>query len=67
MCPMTPAAAAFDQAMAIQKRMNGGFGRHADIPVQSPHQKHANPALHPMALLDLKPDDQATCLESRLA
>ncbi|MDF2116207.1 hypothetical protein PY365_11525 [Roseiarcaceae bacterium H3SJ34-1] len=55
MRPMTRAATAFDQAMAIEKRMNGAFGGDPDTPVQPPDQECANLARAPMWLLGLKP------------
>jgi hypothetical protein len=52
-------AAALDQAVAIENRMDGALGRHPDIAVEPPDQELADLARTPMRLLALEPDNQA--------
>jgi len=52
-------AAALDQAMAIENRMDGALGRNPDIAVEPPDQELADLACAPVRLLSLQLDDQA--------
>ena len=44
-------AAALDQAMAVENRMDGAFGRNPDVAVEPPDQQFADLARAPMRLL----------------
>ena len=59
-------AAAFDQAVAIENRMDGALGWNPDIAVEPPDQELADLARAPMRLLGLQPDDQALDLLRQL-
>ena len=52
-------AAALDQAMAIEHRMDGAFGRNPDIAVEPSYQQLPDLARAPVRLLGLEPDNQA--------
>src|SRR6202043_1846026 len=51
-------AAALDQAVAVEHRVNGAFGGNLDISVEATHQQFADLAGAPVRLLALQPDDQ---------
>src|SRR5690349_18370350 len=51
-------AAALDQAVAIEHRMNGALGGNPDVAVEPAHQQFADLAGAPVWLLALQPDDQ---------
>jgi hypothetical protein len=51
-------AAAPDQAVAIEHRMDGALGRNSDIAVEPPDQQLADLARAPVRLLALEPDNQ---------
>jgi hypothetical protein len=51
-------AAALDQAVAIEHRMNGAPGGNPDVAVEPAHQQFADLAGAPVRLLALQPDDQ---------
>jgi hypothetical protein len=36
---MTRSAAALDQALSVENRIDGAFGRYLDVPVEPPHQE----------------------------
>ena len=55
---MARPAAALDQAVAIEHRMNGALGGNPDVAVEPAHQQFANLAGAPVRLLALQPDDQ---------
>ena len=59
-------AAALDQAVAIENRMDGALGRNPDIAVEPPDQELADLARAPVRLLGLQPDDQALDLLRQL-
>ena len=59
-------AAVLHQAMAIEDRMDGAFGRNPDIPVEPPDQKLSDLARAPVRLLGLEPDNQALDLLRKL-
>ena len=63
---MTRPAAALDQAVAIENRMDGALGRHPDVAVEPPDQEFADLARAPMRLLSLQPDNQALDLLRQL-
>ena len=50
-------AAALDQVVAVENRMDGAPGRNPDIAVKPPDQEFADLARAPMRLLTLEPDD----------
>ena len=52
-------AAALDQAVAIEHRMDGALGGNPDIAVEPPDQQFADLAGAPVRLLALQPDNQA--------
>src|SRR5262249_62105783 len=52
-------AAALDQAMAIEHRMDGAFGGNPDIAIEPPNQQFADLARAPVRLLGLQADNQA--------
>ena len=52
-------AAALNQAVAIENRMDGALGRNSDIAVEPPDQELADLAGPPVRLLALEPDNQA--------
>jgi len=52
-------AAAPDQAMAIEHRMDGAFGRNPNIAVEPPDQQFPDLARTPVWLLGREPDNQA--------
>jgi hypothetical protein len=52
-------AAALDQAMAVEDRMDGAFGRNPDIAVEPSDQQFPDLARAPVRLLGLEPDNQA--------
>jgi hypothetical protein len=56
---MARPAAALDQAVTVENRMDGAFGRNPDIPVEPPDQKLTDLARPPVRLLGLESDDQA--------
>src|SRR6202790_2498086 len=56
---MARPAAALDQIMTIENRMDGAFGRNPDIPVDPRDQELADRARSPVRCLGLAPDDQA--------
>lgn len=51
-------AAALDQAVAVEHRVNGAFGGNLDVAVEATHQQFANLASAPVWLLALQPDNQ---------
>src|SRR6478752_7019358 len=59
-------AAAPDQAVAIEHRVDGAFGWNPDIAVEPPDQKLANLARPPMRLLGLEADNQGLDLGRQL-
>src|ERR1700688_4003658 len=59
-------AAALDQAVTIENRMDGAFGRNSDVPIEPPDQQFADLARSPMRLLGLQTDDQALDLLRQL-
>ncbi len=59
-------AAALDQAVAVENRMDGAFGRNPDVAVEPPDQELADLARTPVRLLGLEPDDQALDLLRQL-
>jgi len=52
------AAAALDQAMAIENRMDRALGRNPDIAIEPPDQELPDLAGTPVRLLGLQPDNQ---------
>src|SRR5258708_37977671 len=52
-------AAALDQAMAVEDRMDGAFGRYLDIAVEPPDQQFPDLARAPVRLLRPEPDNPA--------
>jgi hypothetical protein len=52
-------AAALDQTMAIEHRMDGAFGGNPDIAIEPPDQQFADLARTPVRLLGLQADNQA--------
>src|SRR5882672_2640593 len=52
-------AAALDQAMAVEDRMDGALGRNPDIAVQPSDQQFPDLARAPVRLLGLETDNQA--------
>src|SRR5712671_6550201 len=56
---MARPAAALDQAVAIENRMDGALGRNPDVAVEPPDQEFADLARAPMGLVSLEPDNQA--------
>jgi hypothetical protein len=52
-------AAAPDQAMAIEDRMDGAFGRNPNIAVEPPDQQFPDFARTPVRLFGLEADNQA--------
>ena len=52
-------AAALNQGMAIEDRMDGTLGRNPDIAVEPPDQQFPDLARAPVRLLGLEPDSQA--------
>jgi hypothetical protein len=63
---MARPAAAPDQAVAIEHRVDGAFGRNPDIAVEQADQKLADFARTPMRLLGLEADDQGLDLGRQL-
>ena len=63
---MARPAAAPDQAVAIEHRVDGAFGRNPDIAVEPPDQKLANLARTPMRLRGLEADNQGLDLGRQL-
>src|SRR3954447_27080920 len=59
-------AAALDQAVAVENRMDRTLGRNSDIAVEPPNQEFADLACTPVRLLALQPDDQALDLLRQL-
>ncbi len=59
-------AAALDQAMAVEDRMDGAFGRNPDIAVEPSDQQLPDLARAPVRLLAFEPDDQALDLLRQL-
>ena len=56
---MARPAAALDQAVAIENRMDGALGGNPDVAVEPPDQEFADLARAPVRLLGLEADDQA--------
>jgi len=56
---MARPAAALDQAVAIENRMDRAFGRNPDIAVKTPEEELADLACAPVRLLSLQPDNQS--------
>src|ERR1700693_3747144 len=52
-------AAAPDQAVTVEHRMDGAFSWNPDVPIEPPDQQFADLASAPVRLLGLKPDNQA--------
>jgi hypothetical protein len=52
-------AAALDQAVTVEHRMDGAFGWNSDVPIEPPDQQFADLARAPVRLLGLEPDNQA--------
>src|SRR3979411_2659138 len=52
-----------DQAVAIENRMDGAFGRYSDIAAEPPDQELANLARAPVRLLGLQPGKQGLHLQ----
>src|SRR6202022_1829635 len=63
---MARPAAAPDQAVTIEHRMDGALGRHPDVPIEPPDQELADLARAPVWLLGLEPDNQALDLNRQL-
>src|SRR5712691_5142429 len=59
-------ATAPDQAVAIEHRVDGAFGRNPDIAVEPPDQQLADLARTPMRLLGLQADNQGLDLSGQL-
>jgi hypothetical protein len=59
-------ADAFDQAVTVENRMDGAFGRNPDVAVKPPHQQLPDLARAPMRLLALEPDNEALDLRWQL-
>ena len=59
-------AAAPDQAVAVEHRVDGALGRNPDIAVEPPDQKLANLARTPMRLRGLEADNQGLDLGRQL-
>src|SRR5258706_314370 len=57
--PQPRPGAALDQAMAVEDRVDGAFGRNADIAVEPSDQQLADLARAPVRFLGLEADDQA--------
>src|ERR1700687_5082262 len=55
---MARPAAALDQAVAIENRMDGALGRNPDVAVEPPDQELADLARPPVRFLSLQPDNQ---------
>ncbi|MGY3510906.1 hypothetical protein ACVIQY_003881 [Bradyrhizobium sp. USDA 3051] len=51
-------AATLDQAMAIEHRMDGAFGRNPDIAIEPPDQQFADLARAPVRFLGFEADNQ---------
>jgi hypothetical protein len=64
--PVARPAAALDQAMAIEDRMDGAFGRNPDIAVKPSDQQFPDLARAPVRLLGLETDNQALDLLRQL-
>jgi hypothetical protein len=52
-------AAALDQAVTVEHRMDGAFGWNSDVPIEPPDQQFADLVRAPVRLLGLEPDNQA--------
>src|SRR4029077_15915105 len=63
---MARPAAALDQAVAIENRMDGTLGWDPNVAVEPPDQELADLARPPMGLLRLQPDNQALNLLRQL-
>ena len=63
---MARPAAAPDQTMAVEDRMDGAFSRNPDITVEPPDQQFADLARSPVRLLGLEADNQALDLLRQL-
>src|SRR6201988_419343 len=63
---MARPAAAFDQTVAIENRVDGAPGRNPNIAIESPHQELADLARAPMGLLSLELDNQGLDLSRQL-
>ena len=63
---MARPAAAPDQTMAVEDRMDGAFSRNPDITVEPPDQQLADLARAPVRLLGLEADNQALDLLRQL-
>jgi hypothetical protein len=59
-------AAALDQAVTTENRMDGAFGWNSDVPIEPPDQQFADLASPPVRLLGLETDDQALDLNRQL-
>jgi hypothetical protein len=59
-------AGAFDQAVAIENRMDGALGRNPDIAIEPPDQEFADLARAPVRLLGFQGDNQALDLLRQL-
>ena len=64
---MARPAAALDQAVAIENRMDRALGWNPDIAVKTPEEELADLACAPVRLLSLQPDNQALDCGSWLA
>src|SRR5438445_8854832 len=65
-CAVARPAAALDQAMAVEDRMDGALGRNLDIAVQPSDQQFPDLARAPVRLLGLEADNQALDLLRQL-
>ena len=63
---MARPAATRDQAVTVERRMDGAFGRNPDIAVEPPDQEFPDLAGAPVRFLGLEPDDQALNLLRQL-
>ena len=63
---MARPAAAPDQTMTVEDRMDGAFGRNPEVSIEPPHQELTDLARAPVRLLGLEPDNQALKLLRQL-
>src|ERR1700752_484030 len=63
---MARPAAAFDQTVAIENRVDGAPGRNPNIAIESPNQELADLARPPMGLLGFELDNQGLDLSRQL-
>ncbi len=63
---MARPAAALDEAVAVEHRVDGAFGGNLDVAIEPTHQQLADLADAPVRLLALQPDDQGLELWRKL-